>query len=455
MLLALLSLLVAAVALVLGVILPIVSWGRMKGLERELRLLRERIAVLEERQRTGTAARAVSPAPPGPAPTTAPPDAREARPPEAVADVPGGGMTGPPPSPGGVPAPPAMPPGPLLIPPPPPRARAAAADAEETGLEEAIGGRLMLWVGAIVLVLGVGFFLKYAFDNAWITETTRVALGVVAGLALVAVGHGFARRGFAFYGQIVAGGGLAVLYLSIFAAFSFYALIGRSTAFALLLAVTIGAAALADRQRSIGLAVMAVGGGFITPFVVGGDENAQLTLFSYDALLVAGTMALARRHDWPALNALSFVATWLTIGAWADTHYTSDLWLRTELFLTLFAALFVWLLRENVRRRGPWDNVSVVLASGPLIYHFSSLAILGDQGVTLPIYLIAVTVAGVGLSVRADSVAWRVVTWALTIPPLLEWIGAHQTERWLPASLVTAAAMCALHAHAQIDRVFR
>lgn len=313
----------------------------------------------------------------------------------------------------------------------------------------------MLWVGAIVLVLGVAFFLKYAFDNQWITESMRVGLGLAGGLALVAAGHQFVRRGYAGYGQILAGGGLAVLYLSVFAAHSFYDLVGRTTAFALLLAVTVGAAVLADRQRAAGLAVMAVGGGFLTPFLVGGARDAQVTLFTYDALLVAGTMYLARRHDWPVLNALSFGATWLTIGAWADAHYTGAKWLRTELFLTLFAGLFVWLLRENVRRRGVWDGVSLVLATGPVIYHLASLAVLGDHGVALLVYLIAVTVAGVSLSVRADSVAWRVVTWSAAVPPLLEWIGAHQSARWMLASLVTAAAVFALHALAQLDRVFR
>ena len=32
------------------------------------------------------------------------------------------------------------------------------------------------------------------------------------------------------------------------------------------------------------MAVMAVGGGFLTPFLVGGDVDAQVTLFSYLAL---------------------------------------------------------------------------------------------------------------------------------------------------------------------------
>ena len=59
---------------------------------------------------------------------------------------------------------------------------------------------------------------------------------------------------------------------------------------------------------------MAVGGGFATPFLVGSGQDAQITLFTYDAVLVCGTLFLAQRHDWPVLNALSFLFTWFTIG---------------------------------------------------------------------------------------------------------------------------------------------
>ncbi len=77
----------------------------------------------------------------------------------------------------------------------------------------------MLWVGTIVLVLGLAFFLKYAFDNDWINEPVRVGLGVIAGLALVWAGHRFVASGYRAYGQILTGGGLAVMYLAIYAAF--------------------------------------------------------------------------------------------------------------------------------------------------------------------------------------------------------------------------------------------
>lgn len=444
---------------VVWLVLPVALWLRTSRLSRELADTRARLARLEEVPRAG------APAPPhaqrAPSPQSAAADAAPAAPiasdaaPTAVAAAPPGVDA--PASAGPLPPPvlPPLPPGPAE-PTAGPAAPPVAADDESSSLEEAIGGRVMLWVGAVVLVLGVAFFLKYAFDNEWVTETMRVALGVAAGLGLIAGGQRFASRGYPTYGQIVAGGGIAVLFLSVYAAFSFYALIGRTTAFLLLVLVTAGAAMLADRQRAFGLAMMAVGGGFMTPFLVGGGQDAQLTLFSYDALLVVGTLYLANRQDWPGLNALSFALTVLTIGAWAAEHYTAAKWLRTELFLTLFCVLFALILRAQLARHGWRHAASLLLAGGPVLYHLATLAVLEPHGVAVWVYLIAATVVAVGLAARADATPfWRWAAWIAVMLPMLAWIGSHQSGRWLTANLVTAVAVCALHLLAQLDRVFR
>lgn len=322
-------------------------------------------------------------------------------------------------------------------------------------LEAAIGGKVMLWVGTIVLVLGLAFFLKYAFDNDWINEPVRVGLGVLAGLALVWAGHRFVSAGYRTYGQILTGGGLAVMYLAIYAAFSYYELIGQTPAFALLVAITIGAAWLADRQDAIGLALMGVGGGFATPFLFSTGIDAQVTLFSYDALLGIGTLYLARRRDWPVLNLVSFGFTWFTIAMWFDRFYEAAKWQRTEFFLTLFCVLFLVILVEQLKRHGWRSLVSLVLALGPAIYHFSSLAILSGHGVAPLVYLIAVTLAAVAASVQFQSTRWRLVAWAAVIPPLLAWISSHGSPRWLMASLVASVAIYALHLMGQLDVIFR
>jgi uncharacterized membrane protein len=444
------------VGLAVWLILPIISWVRVSRVRLELADLRARLATLESAEASRRAAPVAAVAAamsPSPADLAVRPTLEVSAP----ALVPSPQTAQPPAVPIVSEAPP-VPADPL--PPPPPtidsdRITAPAAGMESSSLEEAIGGRLMLWVGAIVLVLGVAFFLKYAFDNEWITESMRVALGVVAGAGLIFAGQRFHSRGYGAYGQIITGGGLAVLFLAIYAAFSFYDLIGQTTTFVLFVVLTAGAAALADRQRGLGLALMAVGGGFATPFLVGSGQDAQLTLFTYDALLVVGTLYLSNRQDWPSLNALSFLFTILTIGAWMIEYSTPAAWLRTELFLTLFCVMFLLILRAHVSRHGWRDVWSVVLAGGPLLYHVVSLGVLEPHGVAVWVYLIAVTMVSVGLAVRADSTTWRWAAWIAVVLPLMSWIDAHQTSHWLTANLVSALAIFALHLLAQLDRVFR
>ena len=332
----------------------------------------------------------------------------------------------------------------------------AQAENGARGLEEAIGGRLLLYVGTIVVVLGAAFFLKYAFDREWITESMRVVLGGLAGMALVVGGLRLGRAGYAAYGQVLTGGGLAVLYLAVYAAFGFYGLIGSAVAFVLLTVVTAGAALLADRQDSQPMAVMAIGGGFLTPFLVGGTTDAQVTLFSYISLLVLGTIYLARRRKWPWLNVLSYALTILTVAAWADAYYARSKYLRTELFLTIFCALFLIALL-HARRLGTGGGrlVALVLVSAPVLYHAVSLGILAPHGVAFLIYVIAFTVGAVGWATRRAPPEVRVLLWAAVTLPLLGWIDVHQSRQWMAPSLVTLGAVFALHLLAQMDRLTR
>ena len=113
-----------------------------------------------------------------------------------------------------------------------------------------LGGNWLARVGALALIVGTAFFLKLAFDNDWIGETERVLLGVVGGLALIGAGE-YWRRRYAIYSQALAGGGVAILYVSVFAAYSFYDLIATYPAIGVLALISVGAAALALWSETI------------------------------------------------------------------------------------------------------------------------------------------------------------------------------------------------------------
>src|SRR6266852_5936250 len=69
----------------------------------------------------------------------------------------------------------------------PPELPAAAKPGEIPTInrEQFMGVTLFAWAGGLALFLGVALFVKYSFDNNLVPPELRVALGFLAGLALL------------------------------------------------------------------------------------------------------------------------------------------------------------------------------------------------------------------------------------------------------------------------------
>ena len=203
------------------------------------------------------------------------------------------------------------------------------------------GGKLLNRAGALALILAVGFFLKYAFDNDWLNETARVILGGAAGMLLIAGGYRFHRRQLSVFSQGLTGAGVAILYLSIYAAFDFYHLVPQPIAFFLMTLVTAAALLISLYYDARAIALLGWAGGFLTPLLLVTAELNTLGLFVYLTLLDAGLIAiLVRRRRWRLLELLAVAATY---GIYLTWSFRADLpeGLGTALaFLTLWWMLF-------------------------------------------------------------------------------------------------------------------
>jgi uncharacterized membrane protein len=334
--------------------------------------------------------------------------------------------------------------------PPPTAAPRPTRPRDGETLENWIGGQWLLYIGVLAILIGVAYFEKLAFESAWLGETARVAQGALAGLALVYSGIRFARSGYTGYGHAIAGAGIAAIYVSIYASFNFYHLVDRGTAFVLMLAVTAAATALADRQRSQGLAVLSVGGGYLTPFLLPGTSDAQVALFGYDAILAGGASALAVRRTWSLLYATSYIGTAVTVAAWADRFYTPAKYLRTELFLTLFCAMFVWMLRR-CRWRGPATEqvASLFLVTAPIAYYLASVAILMDHTTALLVWMVAMAGVGAAAAVRRAP-GWGLLLSIAVLVPFLIWCDMPAARAHLIDGLSAAAGISLLALAAQL-----
>jgi uncharacterized membrane protein len=321
-------------------------------------------------------------------------------------------------------------------------------------LEVRIGGRWLQHAGLIVLLLGIAFFLRYAFEHEWLSPTIRVALGVSAGIAMAWGGVWLAAR-YRAYGLLLAGGGIAALYLSFYAALNLYALVGLEVAFSALIVVTVAAAVLADRTDSQAIALMAVCGGFATPFLVGGRGDQQVTLFSYTALLIGATMYLAHRRSWRWLNVVSLALTIVTVAAWGDSYYTDAKYLRTELFLTVYCVMFVDVLRRSWSAAAHDAPFVASLMLAPVAYHICSVVILAPHGLAFLTYLIAFTAILLMLSDHYESALLRAAGFIGMALPLGAWIQANHWRDWVLTSTSAIVGIYAMHVAAQLRSVRR
>src|SRR4051794_34633772 len=87
-----------------------------------------------------------------------------------------------------------------------------------------LDGNTVARVGALVLFVGLAFLAKFAIDNALLPPQLRLAAIGAVGIALFAAGFRL-RRTTDFrlgYAMTLQGAGIAVLYLTVFAAFRLY-----------------------------------------------------------------------------------------------------------------------------------------------------------------------------------------------------------------------------------------
>ena len=188
-------------------------------------------------------------------------------------------------------------------------------------LEQKIGTRWILIAGIITSIVGVGFFLKYAYDNDLIGPLGRVFITAVAGIVALIVGEGTRRRGYGIVAKGVTALGFAILYAAVFSAYRFYELIGSGPAFGLAIFITATAMLYAVALDEVVIAFFSLLGGFLTPVLVSTGENRPMALFGYVLVLGVGAILCAFYRKWRAIIALSFAGTYILYAGWFEKFY--------------------------------------------------------------------------------------------------------------------------------------
>jgi uncharacterized membrane protein len=251
-------------------------------------------------------------------------------------------------------------------------------------LEKFIGENLLNKIGIVIFVIGMGFLVKLGIDNQVITEAMRVAIGLVIGGVMIGIAH-YLRKSFDKFSSILIGGALAVLYFTIALAFHEYQLFSQTAAFVIMVLITIFAVILSLAYDRKELAVLAVLGGFGTPFFISTGSGNITILFSYLLLLNVGMLSLVYFKKWKIINFLCFGLTYvLYVGVFSDKFIDNEDATRSTmfLFLTLFYLVFFGMnLLYNVKNKNKFEasEISMLLINTGIYFGFGLALLAGFQ----------------------------------------------------------------------------
>lgn len=239
-------------------------------------------------------------------------------------------------------------------------------------MEKFIGENLVSKIGIAILVLAIGFFVKYSIDQNWMGPVARVANGILGGGILIVLAHRF-RNKYRGFSSVLAGGGIAVFYFTITLAFQQFQLFSQTTAFVIMIVITIFAVALAllyDKQE---LAIIALIGGFLAPLLVSTGEGNYKVLFTYLVILNSGLLVLAYNKAWRLLNLLNFIFTVLMFGSWLIflNNETADTFKNGFIFATVFYLFFFIInIAHNIKEKKKFiaSDFGILLANTSLYF---------------------------------------------------------------------------------------
>ena len=212
---------------------------------------------------------------------------------------------------------------------------------ERNIFEKLLGTNWLSKVGIVTLVLGIGFFVKYAIDQNWINEVGRVGIGLLTGAIIIGIAHRLKAK-YHVFSSILVGGGISVFYITITLAFREYALFGQTLAFVLLIFTTVFSVILSllyDRKE---LAVFSLLGGFASPLMVSTGVGNYVVLFSYIFILNSGMLIISYIKKWRIIGFISFVLTLSFFWAWTINSYENQFF-NVSLFISLFFIQFYFL----------------------------------------------------------------------------------------------------------------
>ena len=219
---------------------------------------------------------------------------------------------------------------------------------EEISKEYAVATTWLIRSGVIILLCGIGFFLKYSIEKELVTPPVRITGTFLTSILLFAAGYYGINKRFHLLAVGLLSIGTVTFYMGAFAGYKFYHLFPIWTAFLFMLLASAISMSIAAKYKLLPLALTGCTGGYLVPVLLSSSSGNVTAFTAYLAVISAGVLIISRIHRWRSLECTAFCVSFLfaftaVFGRLRKTdHYT---------LLFLFILFLIYLLIPLIRKK--------------------------------------------------------------------------------------------------------
>lgn len=212
----------------------------------------------------------------------------------------------------------------------------------------------LMKLGGLLFIIGIGWFVTYAFANNWVGPQGRIVLGMITGVIILALGT-WRMGSYKNQGAVLVAIGGAIMTITAIAARELYGFFTPTSELGIIFLVSAFTAFASVRYKSPSLAALSIVLGHSAPVFVGGIPDVLFS-FIYLFIVAISTLWVAAFTGWRFLagTSLAFFAWYSFTGGIPDNIS----------ILFLFATLyFIANVAAMVKAEKP-DTSDVLTAGG-------------------------------------------------------------------------------------------
>lgn len=260
-------------------------------------------------------------------------------------------------------------------------------DASQTkDIENLFFGNIFNKIGAVVLIIAFGIFLKFVSQYIEFTPLLKITLSFIAGAGMVfGALYLFKSDKMHNYASALMGSGFGVLFITAYCAFALYQMLNIYTASLAAILLLIFSYLIAKKYKSISTFIIGLIGAYLSPVIIGSNSLISINyLFSYLIFVNLVSIAyVAENASKTPFNYANMIITSLFVHMWAIKS-GKPLIVLPFIFWAMYLLFDMYLIKLVPKNKTYlcWVNF-IVMASFLILNYFENEKYLVSLGTLL------------------------------------------------------------------------